>query len=213
MPSSSHSVSHDNPYAPAPLTLLRYLATTIFTTHALHHVLSRKAARERSQVPPDFGLAEGLEGVVQGLGANGPEGCVVEMEHRRKSGRGVREWYFLPSVSASSKAGAGAGGRYEVGGRKREVVILLEDHAAYRGPEEKEGEVSALPRSCAKTSLEMILIICTARSKIRKLDLLPRTFRSTAARQGRRRPALLRRPERRRRRGPDPVRYGKRGRF
>lgn len=125
-----------NPYSPAPLKLLRYLATAIFTTHAIHHVLARKKARDRSHVEPSFGLEEGVEGVVQGLGANGREGLVLEMEHRRKSGRGVREWYFLPSPRSAALAVE------EGGGRKREIAILLEDHPEYRSPEqEKGGEV------------------------------------------------------------------------
>jgi len=118
---SPHAQS--DPYAPAPLTLLKYLATTIFTTHSLHHVLAHKAARERSHVEPSFGLEEGVEGVLQGLGANGTKGVVLEMEHRRKSGRGVREWYFLPPASASTPAALG---------KSRENVILLEDHPDYR---------------------------------------------------------------------------------
>lgn len=112
-----------DPYAPSPSTLLRYLATTILTTHSLHHVLAAKSARERSVVPPKFGLEEGVEGVVQGLGANGREGAVVEMEHRRKSGRGLREMFYLP-ITPKSAGDAGKRGRPE--------VILLEDHPEYR---------------------------------------------------------------------------------
>ena len=132
-----------NAYAPAPLTLLKYLATTIFTTHSLHHVLARKAARERSLVEPSFGLEEGLEGVLQGLGANGTDGLVLEMEHRRKSGRGVREWYYLPlNASTISTATASGKARESVG------VILLEDHPQYGKPKEASesaggGEVEA----------------------------------------------------------------------
>lgn len=73
---------------------------------------------------PVAGLGEGAEGVLQGVGANGSEGVVLEVEHRRKSGRGVREWYFLPSAQGKAAAAAGP--------RTRETVILLEDHPAYR---------------------------------------------------------------------------------
>lgn len=119
-------------YAPSTLTLLRYLATTIFTTHSLHHVLARKAAGERSHAPPSFGLDQGVEGVLQGIGANGAEGLVIEMEHRRKSGRGVREWYFLPhSKTAQSTPTSSL--------RAKETVILLEDHEQYRTPEPTVG--------------------------------------------------------------------------
>jgi elongator complex protein 5 len=95
--------------------------------HSLPHVLARKAARERSVAPPTSGLEEGVEGVLQGLGANGKEGLVMEVEHRRKSGRGVREWYFLPNAHAhAQKVGE------SVSSRSRETVILLEDHPAYK---------------------------------------------------------------------------------
>ncbi|KAI9892400.1 MAG: hypothetical protein M1814_001602 [Vezdaea aestivalis] len=86
-----------NAYAPIPLTLLRYLATTILTVHSFAQSLARKEARDRALPEPVFGLAEGKEGVVVGLGANDPRGVVVEMEHRRKSGRGVGEWFFVPA--------------------------------------------------------------------------------------------------------------------
>ncbi|KAK1813352.1 hypothetical protein LTR12_012276 [Friedmanniomyces endolithicus] len=125
-----------NAYVPAPLTLLKYLATTIFTMRSLHHVLERKAARERSHVEPSFGLEEGKEGVLQGLGANGREGVVLEMEHRRKSGRGVREWYFLsphPPARRSLAIGVLVGGGKGLDGRGD--VGLLEDHPLYRSPE------------------------------------------------------------------------------
>jgi elongator complex protein 5 len=50
---------------------------------------------------------------------------VMEVEHRRKSGRGVREWYFVPTTSTSSaKTPAMAA--------VREKVILLEDLPAYK---------------------------------------------------------------------------------
>lgn len=121
------------PYGPTPLTLLRYLATTILTTHSLHHVLARKAARDRSHAEPTFGLENATEGVVQSLGANGQEGIVLEMEHRRKSGRGVREWFFLPAHrKAHDKANT-------VAGPGRESITLLEDHPRYRLPETSAG--------------------------------------------------------------------------
>ncbi|KAK4550520.1 hypothetical protein LTR36_000099 [Oleoguttula mirabilis] len=123
------STAQKDAYSPAPVTLLKYLATTIFTVHSLHHVLARKAARERSHVEPSFGLEEGVEGVLQGLGANGRDGIVLEMEHRRKSGRGVREWYFLPSSNPSATTSIPST-------RNRETVILLEDHPQYRSPEQ-----------------------------------------------------------------------------
>lgn len=115
-----------NAYAPSPLTLLKYLATTIFTTHSIHHILARKAARDRSHPEPLFGLHESVEGIIQGLGANDQNGIVLEMEHRRKSGRGVREWYYLPLRTQASSTATSATRK------SREGAILLEDHPQYR---------------------------------------------------------------------------------
>lgn len=132
--------SLSQPYDPHPLTTLKYLATTLFTMHSLHHVLAQKAARDRAEPEPLFGLGphgEDIEGALVGVGANDARGVAVEMEYRRRSGRGVGEWFFLPSeraprsaqeVRASArKAGAASGG-----------VILLEDHPLYARPVEKE---------------------------------------------------------------------------
>ncbi|KMP09555.1 hypothetical protein CIRG_09725 [Coccidioides immitis RMSCC 2394] len=117
------------PYSPSLLSLLTYLATSIFTVHSLAHVLARKAAADRSMVTPVFGLEEERDGVIIGrqdsgkrLGKN--DGIVLEMEHRRKSGRGVVEWYFLPAASQYSQ------------GQAREVAILLDDHPLYKREEE-----------------------------------------------------------------------------
>jgi elongator complex protein 5 len=52
------------------------------------------------------------------------------MEHRRKSGRGVREWYFLPLRAPAASAVASI--------RPKEIAILLEDHPEYKSPEESE---------------------------------------------------------------------------
>ncbi|KAM0714081.1 hypothetical protein Q7P37_011045 [Cladosporium fusiforme] len=135
------SAKNPDPYSPSPLTLLHYLATTLITTYSLPHVLARKAARERSVAEPTSGLEEGVEGVLQGLGANGKEGLVMEVEHRRKSGRGVREWYFLPQNAAAKTA-------MPAGPRAKESVILLEDHPAYRpAVEEGTGAGDEVPES------------------------------------------------------------------
>ena len=85
-------------------------------------MLAKKAAQARSHVEPSFGLEEGVEGVIQGLGSNGSEGLVLELEHRRKSGRGVREWYFLPLRPLQPLS---------AGGKGKEAVMLLEDHLEY----------------------------------------------------------------------------------
>ncbi|KAL6719720.1 hypothetical protein ACLMJK_001641 [Lecanora helva] len=111
-----------SPYAPTPLTQLKYLATTILTTHSFPQVLARKRASEKSLAEPVFGLAEEKDGVIVGLGANDPRGLVLEMNHRRKSGRGIEEWFFLPPVASKEK------------------VMLLSDHPLYRQAENGGGE-------------------------------------------------------------------------
>ena len=119
-------------YAPSPLSLFTYLATTIITVHSLAHILAQKAARDRSQVPPVFGLEEETNGIIIGKvdqrkALVGNEGIVLEIEHRRKSGRSVAEWYFLPAAS-----------RYHAQ-HVKEVVTLLEDHPLYRPQEDIDG--------------------------------------------------------------------------
>jgi elongator complex protein 5 len=83
------------------------------------------------------GNGESVEGVLQSLGANDGRGVVVEMEYRRRSGRGVGEWFFLPTSSLSSasssttrKAGPGPG--------NTAGVMLLEDHPLYSRPIEDD---------------------------------------------------------------------------
>ena len=106
-----------NPYAPSPLTSLEFLATTIFTTHSLEQVLSRKRAADKSLAEPVFGLEEKREGVIIGLGSNDPKGLVLEMNHRRKSGRNVEETFFLLPLTSKEKP------------------LLLDDHPLYRRPD------------------------------------------------------------------------------
>lgn len=119
---------HQN-YTPTDLSMLSYLSTTIITLHSLSHILAQKAAHDRSLAAPVFGLEEQQEGIIIGKidhfkGQEHVDGIVIEMEHRRKSGRGVVEWYFLPPASRYSAQ--------EV----KEVITLLEDHPLYRRPEE-----------------------------------------------------------------------------
>ncbi|KAL2871347.1 Elongator subunit IKI1 [Aspergillus lucknowensis] len=118
-----------SPYVPSPLTILTYLATTVIKLHSFSHILTQKAARDRSLVPPVFGIEEEKDGVLLGrldkpVGKDTVEGVVLEMEYRRKSGRGVLEWYLLPPAS-----------RYPAT-HVREIVTLLDDHPLYRPPEE-----------------------------------------------------------------------------
>ncbi|KAI9884527.1 MAG: SNAP receptor [Watsoniomyces obsoletus] len=114
-------------YAPSPLTLLRYLATTILTTHSLSHEIARKSARDRSLADPTFGMAENIEGVLAGLGSNNNDhGVVVAMESRRKSGRSVRETFVL--LSSSSR-------RSRAIRTTPEGFIRLRDYSPFRASE------------------------------------------------------------------------------
>lgn len=117
-PNHTTPSSSSSPYTPHPLTLLRYLATTILTMHSFPQTLARKRAVEKSRSEPLFGIEEGTEGVLVGLGANDARGCVVEMEFRRKSGRGVEEWVFVPALGLGASEGGG--------------IVLLEDQELFR---------------------------------------------------------------------------------
>ena len=86
--------------------------------HSLAHVIARKHASDKSDPEPSFGLTEELEGVICGIAGNDPRGIVIELEHRRKSGRSVAETFFLPTSDEDS-----------VTSRK---PILLDDHPLYR---------------------------------------------------------------------------------
>jgi elongator complex protein 5 len=116
------------PYLPTPLALVSYLATTIITTHSLPHVLAEKAARERSLPAPLHGLNEEVEGIVVGLNPKSQrlkreeKGMVIELEHRRKSGRSVHETYFLPKSTRAMPTNALT---------FNESIILLDDHPLY----------------------------------------------------------------------------------
>ena len=116
-------------YAPSPLAQMSYLATSIMTLHSVAHLAAQKAARDRSLAAPVFGLDEEADGIV--IGSNPlakslkpqERGLVIELEHRRKSGRGVLEWFFLPSKTPQLSS---------VKDRFREYVTLLNDHPLFR---------------------------------------------------------------------------------
>ncbi|EEP78689.1 predicted protein [Uncinocarpus reesii 1704] len=135
------------PYTPTLHSLLTYLATTIFTVHSLPHVLARKAAADKSMVTPVFGLDEEREGIILGRQDSGKnlgnhDGIVLEMEHRRKSGRGIAEWYFLPFPAFYARGSA------------REVASLLDDHPLYKREEELgPGETEEEPVSTFELGL------------------------------------------------------------
>jgi len=125
---SEQPLCHQPSYQPHPLTLLKFLATTILTTHSLSHILAQKAARDRSVAAPVFGLVEDEEAIVQGLGANDSRGVVVECEVRRKSGRGTEIWFVL------APSGRQSGHR-----ASNDDIVLLEDHPLYLRPADENG--------------------------------------------------------------------------
>jgi len=118
---------------PTPHTLLKFLATTILTTHSLSHVLTEKAARDRSLAVPVFGLLEGEEGVLQSLGCNDTRGLVAEMEYRRKSGRSIETWFYMPSLVVGKLK------------RKDAPIMLLEDSSLYRHVGGQDTKAGAAP--------------------------------------------------------------------
>lgn len=116
------------PYSPNPLTLLEYLATTIITLHSLSTWLAEKEAQSKSLTASLFGLPEQKDGVLVGLKPQrnkltpAERGLVLQLEHRRKSGRGVLEWYFLPEKAPAKPVPGQTNAAF------REHVSLLDDH-------------------------------------------------------------------------------------
>jgi elongator complex protein 5 len=135
---SEQPLSHHTPYQPHPLTLLKFLATTILTTHSLSHILAAKAARDRSVAAPVFGLVEIEEGIVQGLGANDARGVVIECETRRKSGRATAIWFVVPASLRPTSSST------TLSSKPTHIdIILLEDHPLYRTATSQPGNTTA----------------------------------------------------------------------
>lgn len=135
-----------NPYLPSSFSILTYLATSIIKLHSFSHILAQKAARDRSLAAPVFGLEEEQEGVLLGrldklVGTGAAEGIVLELEHRRKSGRGVLEWYLLPPAS-----------RYPAN-HVKEIVTLLDDNTLYNPPMESDYGADEEPQSTFELGL------------------------------------------------------------
>ncbi|KAM0324121.1 hypothetical protein ACHAQA_008313 [Verticillium albo-atrum] len=128
-------------YEPHPLTTLTHLATALIHLTSLPQETARQKARNRSLQEPDWGLAEGREGVLVGLRGDGPRAgpdhraAVLDMELRRRSGRAVRERFIL------YPARAGAPSR----------VTLLAEHPVFAPAEGQEagagGEGEGEPES------------------------------------------------------------------
>ncbi|CAD6444986.1 93027673-43b6-41d2-b256-75e1ec013e5e [Sclerotinia trifoliorum] len=125
------SSTNTNPYTPNPLTTLLFLATAILSPYNFTHELARKRARDKSAREPEFGIAEGKEGVIRGFG-NGhtPDAkngeIVLTLEMRRKSGRGTRETFIYtpPPHHTSSPTTKDLG-----------TIQLLDEHPAFAAPE------------------------------------------------------------------------------
>jgi len=120
-------------YTPSPLTTLIYLATAILTVSSLPQVLARKRARDKSQQEPVFGLQEGREGVIVGLRgrAKDEQGIVINMEIRRRSGRGVTESFvLLPPASTTSTSQTTKSSKLS----SLSEFVLLDDHPLFSSP-------------------------------------------------------------------------------
>ncbi|CAN9377226.1 unnamed protein product [Alternaria alternata] len=119
----------ESPYAPQPLELVKYMATSIITCKSFAHCLAAKAAKQRSLPEPTWGLLQGAEGIVQCLDANDHRGIVLEAEFRRKSGRPEGETYFLRAPRHSDYHAPVPG--MPTGTLKTEYVVLLEQVPGY----------------------------------------------------------------------------------
>ncbi|KAI0834551.1 histone acetylation protein 2 [Hypoxylon sp. FL0890] len=119
-----------NEYEPHPLTTLSHLATAILRVSSLYQAIERRKAQNRSLQEPEWGLDEGREGVLIGLGGEkkvaAGDGVVVEMELRRRSGRSVAEKFVLVPTTV----------KVQVQNKKVETskLYLLSDHPAFRDP-------------------------------------------------------------------------------
>ncbi|KAM0285173.1 hypothetical protein ACHAQH_001602 [Verticillium albo-atrum] len=126
-------------YEPHPLTTLTHLATALLRLTALPQETARQKARDRSLQDPEFGLAEGREGVLVGLKGDprsaDHRAAVLDMELRRRSGRAVRERFVLYPARAGAPSRVG----------------LLAEHPAFapRGEDEDRagGEGEGQPES------------------------------------------------------------------
>ncbi|CAA9963900.1 Hap2-elong multi-domain protein [Pyrenophora teres f. maculata] len=119
-------------YAPEPLELVKYMATSVITCKSFAHCLAAKAAKERSLPEPTHGLLQGAEGVIECLKANDNRGIVLEAEFRRKSGRPEGETFFLPAWSEDHYRDPLPS--QECGTLKQEIVVLLDKVPEYATP-------------------------------------------------------------------------------
>ncbi|KAK6595711.1 elongator complex protein 5 [Botrytis cinerea] len=131
--------STTNPYIPTPLTTLLFLATAIITPQNFTHEVARKRARDKSAREPEFGTAEGKEGVLMGFGNSASASTdakngeiVLVLELRRKSGRGTRETFIYtpPPHHTTSPTTKDIGS-----------IQLLDEHPAFAVPDISDGSM------------------------------------------------------------------------
>ncbi|KAI1390935.1 histone acetylation protein 2 [Hypoxylon trugodes] len=124
-------------YEPDPLAALCHLATAVLRVGSLYQAIERQRARDRSLQEPEWGLGEGREGVLVGLGGEkkvaAGTGIVLEMELRRRSGRAVAETFVLVPRTAAQIENGNGNGKVETS-----RLYLLSDHPAFKSPNDAE---------------------------------------------------------------------------
>ncbi|KAI0133113.1 histone acetylation protein 2 [Hypoxylon sp. NC0597] len=125
-----------NEYEPHPLTTLSHLATAILRVSSLYQAIERRKAQNRSLQEPEWGLDEGREGVLIGLGGEkkvaAGEGLVLEMELRRRSGRAVAEKFVLVPRTVQMQK------QVQNGKIETSKLCLLSDHPSFKDPTDAE---------------------------------------------------------------------------
>ncbi|KAM3073512.1 hypothetical protein ACMFMG_004592 [Clarireedia jacksonii] len=117
-------------YHPTPLSTLLYLATAILHIHSFPHSLAQKRARDKSLREPQFGLAEGKEGVLMGMTSPSSDtnSSIISLEIRRKSGRGVKEIFvYTPPPPAPSPSPS-------LSAKSLGTTTLLDEHPLFAHP-------------------------------------------------------------------------------
>lgn len=112
------------PHSPDLMTLLRYIATTVLTLCSMLQMLNEQHARLRSVSVRPTGLRDAEEGILQSLGSNDAT-YVVDMEHRRKSGRSIRALFAMQTRKTAK-------GEQSKSGYSDGDVVLLDEHPAMR---------------------------------------------------------------------------------
>ena len=120
LPRDGHQMTRV-PYSPSSLTLLTYLATTVVHVQSFAQAKGKHEASVMSRAEPAFGLEEEKHGILVGRGANEGGSILIEMEHRRKSGRAVGLSFVLSSVTFGTGTKTGEA-----------QVTLREEHPAFR---------------------------------------------------------------------------------